>query len=270
MDEQKRTYRKWLKRNHGGLSFTSNDNYPNWPNKMLSEHFIWWQGGRIGIEPPINRDSIATTSETKKRQKLSRTTSAVIDSESVATSASIELSHEFSHENRSGTSVEHIKTTTIKLGENIEEKMIERSFESVEVAETKKAILKQKVKVIKKRLEMQKTEHIDSTWSSIKTRLFSRTPDNNLKKYIGISLAPRAPDKQVCEEEIIRRKMEVDNNFALSDEEKVIEKTKIYHEVWTEFDRQNNAHSRGDDYGVLLFVQHEILTCSNHVYSLGV
>lgn len=95
----------------------------------------------------------------------------------------------------------------------------------MEVAETKKAILKQKVKVIKKRLEMQKTEHIDSTWSSIKTRLFSRTPDNNLKKYIGISLAPRAPDKQVCEEEIIRRKMEVDNNFALSDEEKVIEKT---------------------------------------------
>ena len=125
MDEQKRTYRKWLKRNHGGLSFTSNDNYPNWPNNDLGEHFMWWQGGRIGIEPPINRDSVATTSETKKRQKLSRTTSAVTDSKSVAKSASIELSHEIAHENRSGTSVEHIKTTTIKLNDNMEEKMVE-------------------------------------------------------------------------------------------------------------------------------------------------
>ena len=60
--------------------------------------------------------------------------------------------------------------------------------------------------------------------SSIKTRLFSRTPDNNLKKYIGISLAPPAPDHQVCEDENTRRKREVDNNFALSDDEKVIEK----------------------------------------------
>ena len=124
-DDKKSSYRRWLKRNHGGLSFTINDNGAFWPNIELGDHFMWWQGGRIGIEPPINRDSIATTSETKKRQKLSRTTSAVTDSESVATSASIELSHEFSHENRSGTSVEHIKTTTIKLGENIEEKMIE-------------------------------------------------------------------------------------------------------------------------------------------------
>ena len=123
--DKKSAYRKWLKRNHGGLSFNINNNDAQWPNNFLGDHYIWWRDGRKVDEPPINRDSIETTGETKKRQKLSRTTSAVTDSESVATSASIELSHEFSHENRSGTSVEHIKTTTIKLGENIEEKMIE-------------------------------------------------------------------------------------------------------------------------------------------------
>ena len=124
-DDKKSAYRKWLKRNHGGLSFTINDSGLSWPNNELGDHFMWWQGGRIGIEPPINRDSVATTSETKKRQKLSRTTSAVTDSKSVAKSASIELSYEIAHENRSGTSVEHIKTTTIMLNDNTEEKMVE-------------------------------------------------------------------------------------------------------------------------------------------------
>ena len=137
-EDKKKAYRKWLKRNHDGLTFTSNnDKGEHWPNFELAAHFIWWQDGRTSTEPHVNWDSISIARSTQtaddtssssgvtKRQKLSRTTSAVTDSESVATSASIELSHEFSHENRSGTSVEHIKTTTIKLGENIEEKMIE-------------------------------------------------------------------------------------------------------------------------------------------------
>ena len=137
-DGKKKAYRKWVARNHDGLVFTSNnDQGEHWPNCELAAHFIWWQDGRNGIEPHVNWDSISIARPTQtaddtssssgvtKRQKLSRTTSAVTDSKSVATSASIELSHEISHENRAGTSVEHIKTTTLKLNENTEEKMIE-------------------------------------------------------------------------------------------------------------------------------------------------
>ena len=60
--------------------------------------------------------------------------------------------------------------------------------------------------------------------SSIKARVFGNPPDRNLQKYMGIAMAPSAPSTKVCNEEIARRKREVDNNPALSNDEKANEK----------------------------------------------
>ena len=73
----------------------------------------------------INDNEPKEPSTDQKRQKLSRTTNTISDSKSVVNSASIELSYEIAHENRAGSSVEHIKTTTLKLEDNTEEKMVE-------------------------------------------------------------------------------------------------------------------------------------------------
>ena len=136
--------------------------------------------------PPTKKQRISSPSHDEQEYSSSNqttrqnTTNTVANSTSVSKTASIELSHETSHESRSGASIGHIKTTTIKKDSDTEEKVIEvhtytlrfapralratntrftslrarcapqRTFESVEVAESKKAILKQKVKVIQK------------------------------------------------------------------------------------------------------------------------
>ena len=77
--DKKSAYRKWLKRNHGGLSFNINNNDAQWPNNFLGDHYIWWRDGRKVDEPPINRDSILTASGAKKRQKIYSTTNTITD-----------------------------------------------------------------------------------------------------------------------------------------------------------------------------------------------
>ena len=158
----------------------------------------------------------------------------------------------------------------------------------MEVRESKKAIFKQKVKVIQTRLESEKTEKIQTTWycnhhnlisiklicdthacrSDIKPRLFGRNADPNYKQYAGISLAPRAADKAVRNALIAKSDKEIDNNPTLSDTEKAKEK-KVYpthpsnediakylllqraeNKILYEFDKQINAFSRSDNYGV--------------------
>ena len=76
-NDQKKNYRNWLKRKHGGLSFSSNDSGAQWPNASLSAHFNWWRNGREGVGPSIDLDSV---SRECKQPKMHTETSTVSDS----------------------------------------------------------------------------------------------------------------------------------------------------------------------------------------------
>ena len=82
-NEKKRSYRKWLKRNHGGLAFNSNPG-AQWPNQDLAAHFIWWKNGRRGDEPHFNRSYTKPTgSENPKRMRVQYTKRTVLVEEKI-------------------------------------------------------------------------------------------------------------------------------------------------------------------------------------------
>ena len=58
--DDKKNYRKWLKRNHKGLTFScGRGKGVQWPNDLVT-HFTWWKKGRKGSEPSVNWNSIST------------------------------------------------------------------------------------------------------------------------------------------------------------------------------------------------------------------
>ena len=80
-EDTKKAYRKWLKRNHGGLTFNANDGL-GWPNIELAAHFIWWKDGRSGDEPHFNRP-YTKPNESRKKMRVQYTKRTVLVEEQI-------------------------------------------------------------------------------------------------------------------------------------------------------------------------------------------